>query len=96
MFFHTNNNHNNNNRDALLEIDDINQLRSEIKSLYELLSHQKVHIKNLEFGLEMEQGQVNILQHNNQTLRKRAVDMVNKIFFFFYLGSNHLSLHRQY
>ncbi|KAI8880909.1 hypothetical protein K501DRAFT_254166 [Backusella circina FSU 941] len=63
------------NLDALLDIEDINQLKSEMKSLYEVLSQQKTHIKNLEFSLEMEQGQVNILQHNNQTLRKRAVDM---------------------
>lgn len=56
-------------------IEDIDNLRQETKKLYVQYNQQAILIKKLEFELEMEQGHTNILRHDNQTLKKTAVDM---------------------
>lgn len=62
--------------DIYSTIENIDILREETKKLYTKYTNQAAKIKKLEFDLEMEQGHVNILRHDNQSLRKRAVDMV--------------------
>ncbi|CAG8812683.1 20706_t:CDS:2, partial [Racocetra persica] len=47
----------------------------ELQSAYERIRQQELDIKNLKFELEMEQGHVNILRHDNQMLRQMTVDM---------------------
>ncbi|KAF1799741.1 hypothetical protein V8B55DRAFT_1541142 [Mucor lusitanicus] len=56
-------------------MDDIHQLQQEIRKTYAQYHQQSLHIKKLEFDLEMEQGHANILRHDNQALKKTAVDM---------------------
>ncbi|CAO3649169.1 unnamed protein product [Mucor fragilis] len=56
-------------------IDNIQQLRQEVSKLYHQYHQQALHIKKLAFDLEMEQGHTNILRHDNQALKKTAVDM---------------------
>ncbi|KAK4511014.1 Polynucleotide 5'-hydroxyl-kinase grc3 [Mucor velutinosus] len=56
-------------------MDNIQQLRQEIRKLYDQYHQQSLHIKKLEFDIEMEQGHANILRHENQSLKKAAVDM---------------------
>jgi hypothetical protein len=56
-------------------IENIDNLRQETKELYAQYNQQAIHIKKLEFELEMAQGHTNILRHDNQTLKKAAVDM---------------------
>ena len=55
----------------------MNELKEEIKKIHETCVSQEARIKKLEFELEMEQGHVNILRHDNQMLRQMTVDMVN-------------------
>lgn len=62
--------------DALLEIQDMDELKAQVKKLHETCLQQEARIKKLEFDLEMEQGHVNILRHDNQMLRQMTVDMV--------------------
>lgn len=57
-------------------IEDIDELRAEARKLHEKCIKQEARIKKLEFDLEMEQGHVNILRHDNQMLRQMTVDMV--------------------
>lgn len=59
-----------------MNIQDIEELRNETKKLHEKCIQQAARIKKLEFDLEMEQGHVNILRHDNQMLRQMTVDMV--------------------
>ncbi|CAO3630109.1 unnamed protein product [Mucor hiemalis] len=61
--------------DVYNTIENIDSLRVETKKLYAKYTNQAAKIKKLEFDLEMEQGHVNILRHDNQSLRKLAVDM---------------------
>ncbi|KAL1930255.1 hypothetical protein VTP01DRAFT_1409 [Rhizomucor pusillus] len=61
--------------DTLINIQDIEELRNETKKLHEKCIQQAARIKKLEFDLEMEQGHVNILRHDNQMLRQMTVDM---------------------
>ncbi|KAI8884700.1 hypothetical protein K501DRAFT_247427 [Backusella circina FSU 941] len=61
--------------DQLLAIDNLTQLRNEVKKLHKKLLQQVTHIKRLEFELEMEQGHVKILKHDNKLLRQMTVDM---------------------
>jgi len=56
-------------------LEDIQQLRQEAKKLCDQYYQQSLYIKKLEFDLEMEQGHTNILRHDNQALKKTAVDM---------------------
>ncbi|KAL7335748.1 hypothetical protein PS15p_201174 [Mucor circinelloides] len=56
-------------------LEDIQQLRQEAKKLCDQYHQQSLYIKKLEFDLEMEQGHTNILRHDNQALKKTAVDM---------------------
>ncbi|KAL9541329.1 hypothetical protein MBANPS3_009180 [Mucor bainieri] len=56
-------------------MDSIQQLRQEIRKLHDQSHQHSLQIKKLEFDLEMEQGHANILRHDNQSLKKRAVDM---------------------
>jgi DNA-binding protein YbaB len=65
--------------DELLAIDNLNQLRGEVKKLHKKLLQQVAQIKRLEFELEMEQGHVKILKHDNKLLRQMTVDMVYEI-----------------
>jgi hypothetical protein len=65
--------------DELLAIDNLNQLRGEVKKLHKKVLQQVAQIKRLEFELEMEQGHVKILKHDNKLLRQMTVDMVNEI-----------------
>ncbi|CAO3623701.1 unnamed protein product [Cunninghamella echinulata] len=60
---------------SILAINDINQLKEEIQHLYEKCRQQQSQIKKLEFEVEMEQGHVNILRHDNQTLKQLTVNM---------------------
>lgn len=53
------------------------ELKSQVKKLHETCVQQEARIKKLEFDLEMEQGHVNILRHDNQMLRQMTVDMVS-------------------
>ncbi|KAI9469711.1 MAG: hypothetical protein EXX96DRAFT_587172 [Benjaminiella poitrasii] len=66
---------NTNRLDELMAIDNLNELRNEIKNLYEKCRQQEAEIKKLEFELEMEQGHVKILKHDNKMLRQMAVEM---------------------
>lgn len=59
-----------------MAIDNLNELRAEVKKLHEKWVQQETRIKKLEFELEMEQGHVKILKHDNKTLRQMTVDMV--------------------
>ncbi|RCI06071.1 hypothetical protein CU098_013416 [Rhizopus stolonifer] len=59
----------------LMAISDLNELRDQVKKLHEKCVEQEAHIKRLEFELEMEQGHVKILKHDNKMLRQMAVDM---------------------
>ncbi|GAN10340.1 coiled-coil domain-containing protein 6 [Mucor ambiguus] len=56
-------------------MDSIQQLRQEIRKLHDQYQQQLLHIKKLGFDLEMVQGHANILRHENQSLKKTAVDM---------------------
>jgi DNA-binding protein YbaB len=62
-----------------MAIDNLGELRAEVKKLHEKWVEQQTRIKKLEFELEMEQGHVKILRHDNKTLRQMTVDMVMKI-----------------
>jgi cell division protein FtsB len=53
-------------------------LRQETMKLHAKYSNGAAKIKKLEFDLEKEQGQINVLRNDNQSLRKKAVQMVNK------------------
>lgn len=59
-----------------MAIQDLKDLKSETKKLHDMCLQQEARIKKLEFDLEMEQGHVNILRHDNQMLRQMTVDMV--------------------
>ncbi|KAI8146466.1 hypothetical protein BJV82DRAFT_598643 [Fennellomyces sp. T-0311] len=61
--------------ETLVSLDSVDELRGEIRKLHELCVGQEARIKKLEFDLEMEQGHVNILRHDNQLLRQMTVDM---------------------
>ncbi|KAI9313501.1 hypothetical protein BX666DRAFT_1977081 [Dichotomocladium elegans] len=61
--------------DALMSIQDMDELKAEVRALHEICMKQEACIKKLEFDLEMEQGHVNILRHDNQMLRQMTVDM---------------------
>ncbi|KAG0172269.1 hypothetical protein DFQ28_006742 [Apophysomyces sp. BC1034] len=61
--------------EMLMGIDNLDELRAETKKLHEKYVAQEARIKKLEFELEMEQGHVNILRHDNQMLRQMTVDM---------------------
>lgn len=60
-----------------MAIDNVGQLKAEVKKLHEKYVQQEALIKKLEFELEMEQGHVKILRHDNKLLRQTTVDMVN-------------------
>ncbi|KAI8339133.1 hypothetical protein BC941DRAFT_422197 [Chlamydoabsidia padenii] len=60
---------------TLLATDDIQQLKNTIQQLFEQRRQQQTQIKKLEFEVEMEQGHVNILRHDNQTLKQLTVNM---------------------
>lgn len=74
-----------------MAIDNLDQLRAEVKKLHEKYVEQQAQIKKLEFELEMEQGHVKILRHDNKLLKQMTVDMVRGIqkknisFFFLYI-----------
>ncbi|KAF7722063.1 hypothetical protein EC973_003745 [Apophysomyces ossiformis] len=61
--------------EMLMDISDLDVLRAETKKLHEKCAAQEARIKKLEFDLEMEQGHVNILRHDNQMLRQMTVNM---------------------
>lgn len=63
--------------EALMAIENLSELRDQVKQLHEKCVEQQIHIKKLEFELEMEQGHVKILKHDNKLLRQMTVDMVN-------------------
>jgi hypothetical protein len=56
--------------------DDIELLRQQLTQASDTIKNQEAVIKKLNFELEMEQGHVNILRHDNQMLRQMTVDMV--------------------
>lgn len=62
-----------------MAIDNLGQLRAEVKKLHEKHVEQQAQIKKLEFELEMEQGHVKILRHDNKLLKQMTVDMVRGI-----------------
>jgi DNA-binding protein YbaB len=62
--------------EELLAIDNLGELRAQVKKLHEKYVQQEACIKKLEFELEMEQGHVKILRHDNKLLRQMTVDMV--------------------
>jgi len=55
--------------------DDIELLRQQLTKASDTIKNQEAVIKKLNFELEMEQGHVNILRHDNQMLRQMTVDM---------------------
>ncbi|KAG2234511.1 hypothetical protein INT48_007324 [Thamnidium elegans] len=57
------------------KIENIDILRQATKELYSKYSHDATKLKKLQFDLEMEQGQINILRHENQALKKKAVQV---------------------
>ncbi|KAI9030003.1 hypothetical protein CLU79DRAFT_733646 [Phycomyces nitens] len=61
--------------DILMDIHNLDALREETTKLHKTCVAQEARIKKLEFELEMEQGHVNILRHDNQLLRQMTVDM---------------------
>ncbi|CEP17396.1 hypothetical protein [Parasitella parasitica] len=61
--------------EELLAIESLSKLRDQVKRLHEKCAQQQIHIKKLEFELEMEQGHVKILKHDNKLLRQMTVDM---------------------
>lgn len=46
--------------------------------MHEKYVQQQAQIKKLEFELEMEQGHVKILKHDNKLLKQMTVDMVRR------------------
>ncbi|KAI8969156.1 hypothetical protein BDF20DRAFT_147541 [Mycotypha africana] len=58
-----------------INANDINELRQQIKAFHDKCVEQENKIKSLEFELEMEQGHVKILKHDNKLLRQMTVDM---------------------
>lgn len=56
--------------------DNIELLRQQLTQASDTIKNQEAVIKKLNFELEMEQGHVNILRHDNQMLRQMTVDMV--------------------
>lgn len=62
--------------DQVIESNDIELLRRQLTKASETIKSQQAVIKKLNFELEMEQGHVNILRHDNQMLRQMTVDMV--------------------
>jgi hypothetical protein len=60
-----------------LESEDPMVLKQELQNAYERIRQQELDIKKLKFEVEMEQGHVNILRHDNQMLRRMTVDMVS-------------------
>lgn len=67
--------------EELLAIDNLGQLRAQVKKLHEKYVQQQALIKKLEFELEMEQGHVKILRNDNKLLRQMTVDMVSNFSF---------------
>lgn len=61
--------------EQVIESNDIELLRRQLTKASETIKSQQVVIKKLNFELEMEQGHVNILRHDNQMLRQMTVDM---------------------
>ncbi|KAI8975577.1 hypothetical protein BDF20DRAFT_879406 [Mycotypha africana] len=61
------------------DIDDLKELTKNLKEQLEICKEnykqQQTRIKRLEYNLEIEQGKVNELRHDNQSLRKMAVDI---------------------
>lgn len=66
----------------MLANNNLDELKAEIKKLNEKNVEQQVRIKQLEFELEMEQGHVKILKHDNKVLRQTAVEMVITLCIF--------------
>lgn len=62
--------------EKLMNIQDLNQLKSEAKELLEKSVDQENRLKKLEFELEVEKGHVKILKHDNKALKQIAVEMV--------------------
>lgn len=62
-----------------MAIENLGELRAQVKKLHEKYVQQQGQIKKLEFELEMEQGHVKILRHDNKLLRQMTVDMVRSI-----------------
>ena len=60
-----------------LESEDPIVLKRELQNAFERTRQQELDIKKLKFEVEMEQGHVNILRHDNQMLRRMTVDMVS-------------------
>lgn len=60
---------------SLLATEDPQQLKKTVQQLFEQRRQQLLQIKKLEFEMEMEQGHVNILRHDNQTLKQLTVNM---------------------
>lgn len=63
--------------EEIIDSDNIELLRKKFKEAAETIRHQEAIIKKKSFELEMEQGHVNILRHDNQMLRQMTVDMVS-------------------
>ncbi|KAG1458249.1 hypothetical protein G6F46_006857 [Rhizopus delemar] len=61
--------------EKLMNIQDLNQLKSEAKELLEKSVDQENRLKKLEFELEVEKGHVKILKHDNKALKQIAVEM---------------------
>ncbi|RUS20810.1 hypothetical protein BC938DRAFT_475499 [Jimgerdemannia flammicorona] len=61
--------------DAAAALPDPDVLRAELQAALLRIAEQDTQLKKLKFELEMEQGHVNILRHDNQMLRQMTVDM---------------------
>ncbi|ORZ23989.1 hypothetical protein BCR42DRAFT_401997 [Absidia repens] len=71
----TEGNQKNDEMSTLLSTNDQQQLKQHVQRLFEQCRQQQTQIKKLEFNVEMEHGHVNILQHDNQTLKQLTVNM---------------------
>jgi hypothetical protein len=61
--------------EQIIDSDNVELLRKKIREAAETIRNQEAIIKKKSFELEMEQGHVNILRHDNQMLRQMTVDM---------------------
>lgn len=63
--------------EQIIDSDNVELLRKKIREAAETIRNQEAIIKKKSFELEMEQGHVNILRHDNQMLRQMTVDMAS-------------------
>jgi hypothetical protein len=69
-------------------------LKNELKKYREFAHSQHLLLKKMKMELDLESGRVKILRHDNEQLRKSAVDLVPlflKLFWQFLIGHSMLN-----